>query len=71
MEKHLDHTIKDVRDAAKEGAHKGNAEIEREKRSEHGDVMTPGDKANSMAREVSEDAKAAFDRGKREMRDAT
>lgn len=64
-------TVKDIRDAVKEGVHKGNADAERENRAEHGDVMTPGEKAGSKAREVSEEVKAAFDRAKRKTRDAT
>lgn len=64
-------TIKDARDAVKEGAHRGKAEIERERRAEHGDIMTPGEKAGSMAREATEEAKAEYDRTKRDVRDAT
>lgn len=64
-------TVKDVQDAVKEGIHRGNADVEHETRTEYGDVMTPGEKAGSMAREVSEDTKANIDKAKRNVRDAT
>ncbi len=63
--------VKDVRDAVKEGVHRGNADVERDRRSEHGEVMTPGEKAGSVAREISEETKAGVDRAKREVRDRT
>lgn len=69
--KDLNKAVKDVGDAVKEGAHRGEAESERMKRSTVGDVMTPGEKAGSMAHEVSEEAKAEFDRAKRNVRDNT
>lgn len=71
MANEIKKTVKDVGDAIKEGAHRGSADSERELRTEYGDVMTPGEKAGSMAREVSEDAKAEIDRAKRKARDAT
>lgn len=63
--------VKDVRDAVKEGVHQGNADAEHATRSEFGDVMTPGEKVDSMAREVSEETKAGIDKAKRNIRDAT
>lgn len=71
MANEIKKTVKDVRDAIKEGVHKGNADIERENREEYGDVMTPGEKAGSMAREATEETKAGIDRAKRKIRDAT
>lgn len=71
MSNEIKKTVKDVSDAIHEGAHKGKADAEHEERSEFGDVMTPGEKAGSAAREVSEEAKAAVDRAKRKARDAT
>ncbi len=64
-------TIDDVGDAIKEGVHRGNAGAERGARTELGDVMTPGEKAGSVAREVTEDTKAEIDKAKRNLRDAT
>jgi hypothetical protein len=64
-------TIKNVGDAIKEGVHRGNADAEHEGRAEFGDVMTPGEKAQSVAREVEEDTKAGIDRAKREVRNRT
>lgn len=64
-------TVKDVRDAVKEGVHRGSADAEHATRTEFGDVMTPGEKAGSMAREVKEESKAEIDRAKRNIRDAT
>jgi hypothetical protein len=55
----IDKTAKDVRDA------------ERETRTEYGEIMTPAEKAASMARAESEKAKAAVDRAKRKIRDST
>jgi hypothetical protein len=71
MSNEIKKTVKDVRDAIKEGVHKGNADAERETRSEFGDVMTPGEKAGSMGREATEETKAGIDRAKRKVRDAT
>ena len=62
-------TVKDIRDAAKEGWHRGSAEAEHEKRAEFGDVMTPGEKAGSVVNETKENVKAGVDRTKREIRD--
>ena len=67
----IEKTVKNVRDAVKEGVHRGNAEAEHDSRTAFGDVMTPGEKAGSVAREVREDAKAAVDKTKREVREET
>jgi hypothetical protein len=64
-------TIKDVGDAFKEGIHRGNAAAEHDTRTVAGDVMTPEEKAGSVVREVSEEAKAGIDKAKRNIRDAT
>lgn len=69
--KDLNKAVQDVGDALKEGAHRGEAEGERAKRSTVGDVMTPGEKAGSIANEVSEEAKAEWDKNKRNIRDQT
>lgn len=69
--KDLNKAVQDVGDALKEGAHRGEAEGERAKRSTVGDAMTPGEKAGSIANEVSEEAKAEFDKAKRNVRDST
>ena len=71
MANEIKKTVKDVRDAVKEGVHQGNADVERQRRIENGDIMTPGEKAGSMAREASEETKAGVDRAKRNIRDAT
>ena len=71
MANELNKAVKDVRDAVKEGVHRGTAGAEHESRTEFGDVMTPGEKAGSMAREVSEETKAEIDKTKRNLRDAT
>lgn len=64
-------TIDNVGDAIKEGVHRGNADAERETRAEFGDVMTPGEKTGSVAREVEERTKAGIDNAKRNVRKAT
>lgn len=71
MANEIKKTVKDVRDAVKEGVHRGAADAEHETRTEFGDVMTPGEKAGSIAREVSEESKAEIDKAKRNIRDAT
>jgi gas vesicle protein len=71
MANEIKKTLKDVGDAVKEGVHRGNADAEHATRSAFGDVMTPGEKADSVVREGSEDVKAGIDRAKRNIRDAT
>lgn len=61
-------TVENVRDAIREGAHRANADAERGTRQEFGDLMSPGDKAKSMAREASEETRAEVDRAKRKLR---
>lgn len=63
--------VNDVGDAIKEGVHRGNADAEHATRAEFGDVMTPGEKADSVMHEGSEEVKAGIDRAKRKLRDAT
>jgi hypothetical protein len=71
MADELNKMVKDVGDAVKEGIHRGKADAEHDTRTIAGDVMTPGEKAGSMAREVSEETKAEIDKAKRNIRDAT
>ena len=71
MSNEIKKTVENVKDAVKEGAHRANAETEHEARTEFGDVMSPGEKAGSVAREASEDMKAAIDRAKRKAREHT
>jgi hypothetical protein len=70
MANEIKRTVRDAGDAIKEGIHRGKAGAEHETRSEMGDVMTPGEKAGSMAREVSEETKAEIDKTKRKVRDS-
>jgi hypothetical protein len=62
--------VRDARDAVKEGVHRGKADAEHETRAEMGGIMTPEEKAGSVAREVLEDTKAGIDRAKRNVRDS-
>jgi hypothetical protein len=71
MANEIKKTLKDVGDAVKEGVHRGNADAEHATRTEFGDVMTPGEKADSVMREGAEDVKAGIDRAKRNIRDNT
>ncbi|HEY1976667.1 MAG TPA: hypothetical protein VGG89_08985 [Candidatus Baltobacteraceae bacterium] len=71
MANEIKKTVKNVRDAVKEGVHRGNADVERENREEYGDLMTPGEKAGSVGREATEDVKAEVDRAKRKVREST
>jgi len=67
MANEIDKTVKNVRDAVKEGVHRENAEIEREDRENYDDVMTPGEKTKSVGREAAEKTKAAVDHAKRKI----
>jgi hypothetical protein len=58
-------------DATKEALHRSKADAEHEKRAIYGDVMTPGEHAESMGREASENIKAGVDKTKRKVRSAT
>lgn len=60
--------VDNVKDTLKEGMHRGEAESEREKRAAFGEVMTPGEKTESVVHEVSEESKAGIDRLKRDVR---
>ncbi len=71
MSDELNKIVKNAGDAIKEGVHRGEAASERETRAEFGDVMTPGEKGESVVREVSGDLKAEGDRLKRDVRNAT
>ncbi|HEV3154265.1 MAG TPA: hypothetical protein VGZ02_10715 [Candidatus Baltobacteraceae bacterium] len=71
MANEIKKTVDDVRDAVKEGIHRGNAAAERDTRESAGDLMTPGEKAGSVARETEENVKAGIDKAKRNIRDAT
>lgn len=71
MSNEIKKTVKDLGDAVKEGVHEGKADAEHQTRAEYGDVMTPGEKAGSVAHEASEKAKAEIDHAKRKVRDAT
>ena len=71
MSDELNKVVKNAGDALKEGVHRGEASAEREKRAEFGDVMTPGEKGESIVNEVSSDLKAEGDRLKRDVRNAT
>lgn len=62
---------KDVRDSAAEAMHRSAAEAEHERRETEGDLMTPGEKAASIADEVKERGKAGVDHAKRSVRDNT
>jgi hypothetical protein len=64
-------TIDNVGDAIKEGVHRGNADAEHETRTAFGDVMTPGEKTDSVIREGTENVKAGIDKTKRTLREST
>jgi hypothetical protein len=68
MSDELEKLGKNIKDTVTEGIHRGEAEGERAKRAEFGDVMTPGEKTESVVNEVAEDSKAGIDRIKRDVR---
>jgi len=61
---------KNARDSVAETVHKSKADVEREKRTEYGDTMTASQKLDSAGEEFSEEAKAEYDRAKRNVRAA-
>lgn len=71
MANEIKKTFQDIGDSIKEGVHRGNADAEHDTRTIAGDAMTPGEKAGSVVREVSENTKAEFDKTKRNLRDST
>lgn len=68
MAKDVKKVGKNIKDTVTEAMHRGEAESEREKRTTFGEVMTPGEKTESVVHEVSEDSKAGIDRLKRDVR---
>lgn len=68
MGNEVEKTVKNAGDAIKESVHRSSAELEREKRSEMGDTMTGGEKADSVVNEVKNEGKAEVDRLKRDAR---
>ena len=67
----VEDTVKDVRDTVNEASHRSEADAEKEKRNAVGDVMTPGEKADSLLNEGKNRAQAEWDKAKREVRDKT
>jgi hypothetical protein len=65
------HVVDDVRDSVHEEGHRSAAEAERARRDVAGDVMTPGEKAGSIADEAKQRAQAEIDAIKRDLRDKT
>ena len=65
----VEHAAADVKDAANEASHRGEAEAERTKREVAGDEMTAGEKATSMVNQGVNETQAEIDRLKRKTRD--
>ena len=64
----VEDTVKNVRDTVNEASHRSEADAEKEKRREVGDVMTPGEKADSLLNEGKNRAQAEWDKTKRDVR---
>ena len=60
--------VDDVRDTVNESKHRSAAEIEHDRRETAGDVMTPGEKLGSAAKEGKERVLADVDKTKRDAR---
>ncbi|MGP6159694.1 MAG: hypothetical protein ACLPYS_19720 [Vulcanimicrobiaceae bacterium] len=60
-----------AKDAVNEAGHRSQAEAERENRELNGDLMTPGEKAGSVANEAKHDVLADVDKAKRSVRNNT
>jgi hypothetical protein len=64
-------TVDDVKDGVHESEHRTNADSERLRREENGDLMTPGEKLESGITEGKERVQAEYDKTKRDVRDRT
>ncbi len=64
----VEDTVKNVRDTVNEASHRSEGDAEREKRRVAGDVMTPGEKAESLVNEGKNRAQAEWDKTKRDVR---
>ena len=60
-----------VKDTVDEGRHRASAEAEREEREEDGDLLTPGERARSVAEETKHEVLADVDKAKRSVRNIT
>lgn len=67
----IKHGVDDVRDSVHEGAHRTEADMERDKRASLGDAMTPAEKAGSALNEAKHRTQAEIDAAKRDVRDKT
>jgi hypothetical protein len=70
IKKDLGNLVDNVKDAFSEGAHKGTAEAEHEKREVAGDQMTAGENVSSMANEAKNNVQAGVDHAKQDARNA-
>jgi len=63
------HAVEDVKDAVNEGKHRSEAEAEHAKREVAGDELTPGEYADSVAKESVSRVQGGLDHAKRNVRD--
>jgi hypothetical protein len=71
VEKSVEKGIKNVKDTVHEAGHRGVAEGEKASRETAGDMMTPSEKASSVANQVKHTAQADYDAAKRNVRNNT
>ncbi|MBV8726505.1 MAG: hypothetical protein JO233_01860 [Candidatus Eremiobacteraeota bacterium] len=67
----VEDATKNVRDTVNEASHRSEAEAEQEKRRVAGDVMTPGEKADSVLNEGKNRVQAEWDKTKKDVRRKT
>ncbi len=63
------HAVDDTKDALHEAGHRTAADAEKARRDALGGEMTPGEKVDSVAHEITDRAKAKVDEAKRKLRD--
>jgi len=71
LKDNLEKAVDNVKDAFKEGEHRGAAEGERAKRDVAGDAMTPGEKLGSAVKEAGHDLAGDAHAARRDLRDET
>lgn len=71
LKENLEKAVENVKDAFKEGEHRGAAEGERAKREAAGEMMTPGEKLGSVVQEAGHDLAGDAHAARRDIRSAT
>jgi hypothetical protein len=67
----IKHTVDDIKDSVHEAQHRSAADLEKAKRDELGDELTPSEKVGSALNEAKNRTQAEIDAAKRKIRDHT